>query len=69
MLRKKVKKNKYFIRSMKYKYQMEKTILLRYIRRYLKQYITNAKLLKYPFRLKIYRYVSQKGKKFPETTK
>jgi len=35
----------------------------------MRRFITNAKLLKYPFKLKVYRYISQKGKKFPETIK
>jgi len=69
MLQKKVKKNKYFFKRLKYKLKSDRYIFRKFVRANMRRFITNAKLLKYPFKLKVYRYISQKGKKFPETIK
>lgn len=69
MLLKKVEKNKYFLKRLKYRLKKRKYKFVRLMKENMKHMIVNPELLKYPFVLKIYRFVYLKGRKFKKTVK
>jgi hypothetical protein len=69
MLQKKVKKNKYFFKRLRYRLKRRKYRLARLMKESMKYMIVNSELLKYPFLVKIFRFVYLKGRKFKKTSK